>query len=108
MMKLAMSAAAAALLRALLNRTGVSRDRILLTDFRSTDWRSLTFEGERHEITLRLAGRDAATIAQTLLDGLEEADFPIPGHVLADIAIVRRQEEDRSILVTIEALTIAD
>jgi len=41
MMKLAMSPAAAGLLRALLDRAGVDRDRILLTEFRSTDWRSL-------------------------------------------------------------------
>ena len=38
MMKLAMTPAAAGLLRALLGRAGVDRNRILLTDFRSTDW----------------------------------------------------------------------
>jgi len=42
MMKLALSTAAAGLLRALLGRAGVSRDRILLTEFRSVDWNSLT------------------------------------------------------------------
>ena len=43
MMKLAMSPAAAGLLRALLERAGVDRNRILLSEFRSTDWCSLTF-----------------------------------------------------------------
>ena len=60
MMKLALSAAAAGLLRALLARAGIDRDRILLTEFRSTDWQSLTFIGERHEMELRIPGPDAA------------------------------------------------
>ncbi len=46
MMKLAMSPAAAGLLRALLGRAGLDRNRILLTEFRSTDWHSLTLAGE--------------------------------------------------------------
>jgi hypothetical protein len=50
MMKLALSPAAAGLLRSLLGRAGVDRDRILLSEFRSTDWQSLTFMGERHEM----------------------------------------------------------
>src|SRR5437867_2135756 len=40
MMKLALSPAAAGLLRALVARAGIDRDRILLTDFRSIDWQS--------------------------------------------------------------------
>jgi hypothetical protein len=50
MLKIAMSPTASALLRALLERAGAPRDRILLTSVRSTDWQSLTFIGERHEI----------------------------------------------------------
>jgi hypothetical protein len=37
MMKLALSTAAAGLLRSLVARAGIDRDRILLTDFRSID-----------------------------------------------------------------------
>jgi hypothetical protein len=55
MMRMAMSVAAAGLLRELLRRSGVDRNRILLTEFRSTDWQSLTF-GDcipcKHEIGL--------------------------------------------------------
>ncbi len=43
MMKLALSPAAAGLLRAIVARAGINRDRILLTDFRSVEWQSLTF-----------------------------------------------------------------
>jgi hypothetical protein len=45
MTRLPMSKAGAALLRALLARALADRDRILLTEYRSTDWQSLTFIG---------------------------------------------------------------
>jgi len=109
-MKLAMSAAAAGLLRAILARAGVDRDRILLTDFRSTDWSSLTFAGERHQISLRVPGPRAAMVTALLVDRLEDAEFAIPGQIVADIAVVRSsaQQPDGSILVEIEALTVAE
>ena len=110
MMKLAMSPAAAGLLRALLNRVGVDRNRILLSNFRSIDWNSLTFAGERHVITLRIPGPAAAATARLLIDGLEEADFTIPGQIVADIGLMRPaiNQPDGSILVEIEALTVAE
>ena len=110
MMKLAMSAAAAGLLRALLARAGVDRYRILLSDFRSTDWNSLTFAGERHSITLRIPGPGAASVAGLLIDRLEEADFVIPGQIVADIALVRppTNQADGAITLEIEALTVAE
>jgi hypothetical protein len=59
MNRLPMSAAASALLRAFLDRASLTRDRILLTHYRSVDWQSLTFIGERHEFGFRLVGPDA-------------------------------------------------
>lgn len=56
MNRIAMSAAASALLRALIARAGVTSDRILLTEVHSTDWQSLTFMGERHRLQLRVTG----------------------------------------------------
>jgi hypothetical protein len=108
MMKPAMSPAAAGLLRALLNRAGVDRNRILLSDFRSTDWRSLTFAGERHRIDLRIPGPGAATVAQMLTLDLSDAEFSIPGQIVADIAVEGAMIEhpDGSISLTVEALTI--
>lgn len=110
MMKLAMSAAAAALLRALLNRAGVERDRILLTEFRSVDWHSLTFSGERHEITLRIPGPGASAVARRLADGLCDHEFDVAGHVVADIAMIGEAREDSTgaVMLRIEALTLAD
>ena len=110
MMKLAVSTAAAGLLRALLARAGVDRNRILLSEFRSTDWNSLTFAGERHEISLRIPGPGAAKVADLLADGLEDADFVIPGQIVADIALVRRPiaQADGAMLLEIEALTVTE
>lgn len=110
MMKMAMSAAAAGLLRALLNRTGVERDRILLIEFRSVDWKSLIFDGERHHVSLRIPGPDADRTLHLLTDGLADADIKLAGHCLADIALAAAPlaQDDGSILVELEALTIAD
>lgn len=110
MMKLAMSPAAAGLLRALLARGGVDRNRILLSDFASTEWNSLTFAGERHEIRLRIPGPGAAPVAAALVDGLEEADFSIPGQIVADIALSAppAHHPDGAVTLAIEALTVSE
>ena len=110
MMKLALSPAAAGLLRSLLARAGVDRDRILLTEFRSVDWQSLTFMGERHEMELRVPGPDASTLVDRLTAGLAEAEFVIPGQIVADIALKRPplRNSDGSISLRIEALTIVE
>jgi hypothetical protein len=110
MMKLALSAAAAGLLRGLISRAGIDRDRILLTKFRSVDWQSLTFIGERHEMELRLPGPNALQLVSKLADDLAEAEFSIPCQIVADIGLDRPPIDNRdgSITLHIEALTIAE
>lgn len=110
MIKMVVSPGASALLRALLDRAGVTRDRILLTEVRSTDWQSLTFIGERHRIGLRIPGAGSGALAERLCDGLEDAEFHIPGQIVADIAVPGGpcRASDGGMLITIEALTIAD
>ena len=110
MMKLALSTAAAGLLRSLLARAGIDRDRILLTEFRSTDWQSLTFMGERHEMELRLPGPDAEALVDRLTTGLADAEFRIPGQIVADIGLTRPPipNADGSFSLHIEALTIVE
>ena len=109
-MKLALSPAAAGLLRALVARAGIDRDRILLTEFRSVDWQSLTFIGERHEMELRVPPPDAQLLATRLRDGLADAEFAIPGQIVADIGLERPPSVNRdgSVTLHIEALTIAE
>ena len=110
MMKLGLSPAAAGLLRALIARTGIDRDRILLSNYQSIDWQSLTFIGERHEIELRIPGPGADIIASRLTDGLAEAEFTVPGQIVADIAIqsAPSHNSDGSMTLHLEALTITE
>lgn len=104
-----MSPAASALLRCLIARSRVPRDRILLIDVRSVDWRSLTFTGERHQFELRIAGPDSRLTLDRMCDGLEDSEFSIPDVIVADIAQTGANVPafDGSITVTIEALTVA-
>jgi hypothetical protein len=108
MMKPQLSVAASGLLRAILARTGVDRDRILICGWTSVDWQSLTFVGERHEALFRVTGPGAARLVAMIADGIEEAEFAIPGQIVADIGLVEAPapQPDGSILVTIEALTV--
>jgi len=61
-------------------------------DSRSEPWASVTFTGARHVLTCA-AGPE--------LQGIEEADLPLPGHVVADVTA--RPDKD---IILIEALTI--
>ena len=104
-----LSRAASGLLRGLLDRVAEGRDRILLTEANSIDWQSLTFTGERHRLVMRITDGDAESVADALTDGLADAEFSIPGHIVADIAAISTvREADGSVLVRIEALTVAD
>lgn len=104
-----LSPAAAALLRGLIARSGASRNAVLLTEVRSVDWRSLTFDGERHEIALRFTGPGADREAGRMLDGIEDHEFGLPRAIVADINVVGRCMglDDGSVSVAIEALTIS-
>lgn len=102
-----MSAAAAELLRALMARTGLNPDDIIIGRFHSVDWQSLTFTGERHELSLQLAGPDPEGALAVLRDGMAEAEWQLKGHVIADILIVgEKASRDGSITIAIEALTL--
>ncbi len=108
MMRVAMSVAAAGLLREILRRAGIDRDRILLTEFRSKDWQSLTFIGEQHRIRLRIPVPEAGEIAARLVNGIADAEFTLPGHIVADIALKGEPDrnEDGSVALTLDALTV--
>jgi hypothetical protein len=110
MNRLPMSSAGASLLRALLARALVNRDRILLTEYRATDWQSLTFVGERHELRFRVAGPNAQAIYERMTNGLDDAELAIPRQIVADVVVCGRpsREPDGSISFTVEALTVQE
>ena len=109
MNRIAMSPAASALLRCLLGRARVPRNRILLIDAVSVDWCSLTFAGERHRFELRVPAPDSRLVVERMLDGLDDAEFSIPGVIVADVALTGAPAltRDGSTTITIEALTVA-
>lgn len=76
----------------------------------SVDWQSLTLAGERHQISLRATGPDSASIVQRMCSGLADAEFSIPGLIVADIAVLAmpRCAIDGSTSVIIEALTVSE
>ena len=104
-----MSPAASGLLRSLAARCGAPREQILLTEVRSTDWQSLTFDGQRHRIGLRIIGAHSQTIAARMIDRIGDVEFVIPGVVVADVHVARApgRERDGSTSLVIEALTLA-
>ena len=110
MNRLPMSKAGAALLRALLARALVDTDRILLTNYRSSDWQSLTFVGERHEMQFRIPGPNANEIFARMTGDLSETDFTIPRQIVADVVVYGQptRERDGAISFRIEALTIEE
>ena len=110
MTRLPLTRAAAGLLRALLSRLGNEDRRISLSGISTIDWRSLTLEGERHQIVLRLTGDDANERCDRLTAGLEDAEFAIPGQIVADITVAGApvRAVDGSYTLTIEALTITE
>ena len=97
-------------MRAILARSGVERDRVILSNWTSIDWQSLTFIGERHEVEFRIIGSDPEQLAALMADGLPEAEFAIPGQIVADIALSAPalRQANGSVLLSLEALTIAE
>jgi hypothetical protein len=77
-------------------------------NFTSKNWASITFTGARHEVTFLIGGETARVAADRFLDGLACADFSLRGHILADLALVDRQDREDGVLVSIEALTVED
>ena len=99
-----MTEAADALQRAL--RAGFA-GLATVEELESRSWASITFSGERHRVRLRFEGEGAAA-ADDCLDGLAEREFDLPGHVLADIALVSDEREGTLVRLTLEALTVEE
>lgn len=75
----------------------------------SRPWASITFAGERHAVVLCLPGPGAQAAVDAFLDGLEDREFALRGHIVADIGATGiRRDGDGQIRLMIEALTIED
>jgi hypothetical protein len=75
----------------------------------SRRWASITFSGEHHEMKLRLEGRGAAAAADAFLERIAEREFPLRGHILADIAVVGNERLSEDLVrLRLEALTVEE
>lgn len=63
---------------------------VVIEEIRTTDWASVTFVGQRHELDLRIVGEaDAVAAAMVrLAEDLAEHDIPIAGHFIAEIHVI--------------------
>ena len=102
-----LSDATAALLRALAPALGPCRG-VTVEEVRSRSWASVTFSGARHDLALRIDGEGSEAAAERFLRGLDAAEFPLDGHVLADISLVSQERRPGCVRLRIEALTVRD
>lgn len=91
-----------ALRRALLTFFAKAKVTAKIETIRSHGWASATFSGIRHELRFRLSGLSGCAV----LDELGEREFPLPGHILVDIAAAETGRDGHDLLVSIEALTV--
>ncbi len=94
--------------------TGLS-PTLVIEDFSSEPWASLTFSGMRHSLAIRLRG--AQQSVESAYDRLEclltEPEIDLPGHFLAEMEMVESDGEihpdgSMSLGIQFEALTIEE
>lgn len=82
--------------------------RLTVEDVWSRNWASATFTGTRQVLTFRLEGEAAEEEADTFLAGLDEREFELRGHILADIALLSRTAISDGVRICLEALIVED
>lgn len=95
---------AATLLRRALERHGDAAGcDVAVEMLETTRWASATFTGARHRIRVTL-GDDAA--GEAWLGQLGEAELPIRGHLVADLATIAVTRRGEIAQARLEALTV--
>lgn len=74
-----------------------------LGESRLRPWASANFVGARHIFPCAVTGGEAAALRKALQDRLSDACWPLPGHIVADIAV-----ETEGSGLRIEVLTVED
>jgi hypothetical protein len=72
---------------------------------RATAWASATFSGARHHLTVR--GESAAR-AQGWLAALPEAELPVRGNLVADLAVLAQARDGDAWSAELELLTVEE
>ena len=82
-----------------------------LEEHRGRAWASATFAGMRHRLRLSFAGDKGVERGEWLAQILAEHEFDLPGHIVADAAVIERharREGTPALTLTIEILTVED
>lgn len=95
----------ARLLRALARHARNCGLDVTIPSSSTTRWASATFTGARHELVLALTADDGA---ECWLADLPEAELALPGHLIADLKIVRMRQDGTALSATLEVLTVED
>ncbi|MDQ3139721.1 MAG: hypothetical protein M3Q15_03250 [Pseudomonadota bacterium] len=104
-----MTDATTALLRALRSHMNTAQVMNFVSEnIVSRTWTSATFSGVRHVVAFRLEGLGAETAADAFLSNLADAEFALRGLILADIALLSREDREGVVRIAVEALTIED
>jgi hypothetical protein len=78
----------------------------------SRPWASATFIGAQHQVTLKMTETAEAATLDAFLAALPDAEFHVPGHIVADVAVDSRlttqTEKGRETEIRLCALTIED
>lgn len=93
------------LLTQLVERAG---EPVIVERATSRPWASALFEGRRHVVALRFTGADARERRVHFAAGLEEAEWTLPGHFVADISIDERRSTPQEEWIELSALTIEE
>lgn len=74
----------------------------------SRPWASALFQGRRHVVMLMIAGDDAEARVCRFTQGIEDAEWDLKGHFVADITIDDSIACPGGHLIELSALTIED
>ena len=74
----------------------------------SRPWASALFQGQRHEIMLHLGGTDPSERRIRFAAGLDEAEWALDGHFVADITLDEAGLDADGVWLDLSALTIED
>ena len=91
--------------RRLLLAGQAGRHGITIDGIESTPWASATFNGARHRVRL---GGTATSELQAWLQALPEAELPLRGHLVADLALLSSEVEGDRLRAEIEVLTVEE
>lgn len=114
-MRTMMSNAQGALLRAIRRFFEADDDGVypamVIEATSSEAWASATFSGQRHRLELSFRGGDAGRV-DALVNALGVAELVVPGHIVADVALVEHEMHDGDPVpchrLVFEVLTVAD